>query len=80
MDVTFYAGAAEAAGARSRELDAPDGLTVADLIWRLGSGNQRLADVLTRCSVLVDGAPARDSSELVPAGARIDVLPPFAGG
>ncbi len=39
-----------------------------------------LAAVLPRCSVLVDGVVGHDELAEVPAGARVDVLPPFAGG
>lgn len=39
-----------------------------------------LADVLPRCSVLIDGVAGHDDDAAVSAGARVDVLPPFAGG
>jgi sulfur-carrier protein len=39
-----------------------------------------LAAVLARCSVLVEGIVGHDEVAQVPAGARVDVLPPFAGG
>ena len=79
MLITFYAGAADAAGITSTEL--PDGdLTAAELVGRLGAGDQRLADVLSACSLLVDGTPVRDPAQAIPAAARVDILPPFAGG
>ena len=37
-------------------------------------------DVLLRCSFLVDGLTTRDRELLVPDGAVVDVMPPFAGG
>lgn len=40
----------------------------------------RLGDVLPRCSFLVNEVAAHDTSAEVPPGARVDVLPPFAGG
>jgi molybdopterin converting factor small subunit len=79
MDITYYAGAADAAGTSSVHLDAGD-LTADDLRERLGARNETLAGVLASCSLLVDGAPVRDGATLVPSGARVDVLPPFAGG
>lgn len=79
MDITYYAGAADAAGASTAKLDGGD-LTAADLRSRLGAGNERLARVLESCSLLVDGVPVRDAETLIPSGARVDVLPPFAGG
>ena len=59
---------------------ADTALTVADLRTALveahGAAFER---VLTRCSVLIGGVRA-DDADLVPAGAVVDVLPPFAGG
>ena len=79
MEIAYYAGAADAAGTESEQLDA-DQLTVATLIELLGSRHDRLAPVLARCSLLVDGHRVDDPGELIDAGSRIDVLPPFAGG
>jgi molybdopterin converting factor small subunit len=79
VQITYYAGAADAAGTATAILD--DGpLTAADLRSRLGEGNERLGDVLPHCTLLVDGSPVRDPGEVVPGTARVDVLPPFAGG
>ena len=78
MDVRFYAGAAEAAGRHLEEVSGP--LSVDGLIAHLSSDRPALAKVLTRCSVLVDGRQVVDPSEPLPTGARVDVLPPFAGG
>ena len=79
MKITYYAGAADAAGSPGAELDAHD-LTAAQLTALLGQDNARLAEVLPRCTLLVDGTPVRDPGTLIGAGARVDVLPPFAGG
>lgn len=79
MQITYYAGAADAAGTGSAQLDAGD-LTATELLDRLGAGDEKLASVLSCCSVLVDGSPVRDGSQLITAGSRVDVLPPFAGG
>jgi molybdopterin converting factor small subunit len=79
MKITYYAGAADAAGSPGTELATPD-LTAAELTALLGRDNARLADVLHRCTLLVDGTPVRDPADLIAAGARVDVLPPFAGG
>ena len=79
MQITYYAGAADAAGTTTAAL--PDGpLTAAELRHRLGAGNERLGDVLPHCTLLVDGSPVRDAHQVVPGSARVDVLPPFAGG
>jgi molybdopterin synthase catalytic subunit len=79
MLITFYAGAADAAGSTTSELESGE-LTAAELLDRLGGANPRLADVLQQCSLLVDGRPVRDAAEVIPNTARVDVLPPFAGG
>lgn len=79
MQITYYAGAADAAGTTTAQLDAGE-LTAAELLGRLGEGDERLAGVLSSCSLLVDGHAVRDTGERIPAGARVDVLPPFAGG
>ncbi len=79
MQITYYAGAADAAGAATAHLDSGQ-LTAADLLDRLGDGNDRLAGVLPACSLLVDGRAVTGPDEVIPAGSRVDVLPPFAGG
>ena len=79
MVITYYAGAADAAGGPGAHLETSD-LTAAELTALLGRDNPRLAEVLPRCTLLVDGSPVREPGELIGAGARVDVLPPFAGG
>lgn len=78
MQVFLYAAAADAAGARQLAVAGP--LSTIDLLGRLGQERPALATVLTRCSVLVDGRQVADPGAALPADARIDVLPPFAGG
>lgn len=77
MQVHYYAGAADAAGCHVE--DVAGGVTVEGLLASLGEGRPLLADVLTRCSVLVDGRQP-DAADELGDDARIDVLPPFAGG
>jgi molybdopterin converting factor small subunit len=79
MLITYYAGAADAAGSPGAQLDAND-LPAAHLTALLGRDNARLAEVLPRCTLLVDGTPVRDPGTLIGSRARVDVLPPFAGG
>ena len=45
-----------------------------------GRSAAEFRDVLLRCSFLVDGLTTRDRELLVPDGAVVDVMPPFAGG
>lgn len=80
MRIRYFAGAAEAAGVAEETVDAQFDVTVAELVDQLGADRDRLAKVLAVSTLLVDGHPAHERSELVPAGASVDVLPPFAGG
>ncbi|MFC4018556.1 MoaD/ThiS family protein [Micromonospora sp. GCM10011542] len=81
MDLTirYFAGARAAAG--RREETAPAGRSLDDLTQELAERHGgRLADVLRVASFLVDGVTCHDRQAPLPAGATIDVLPPFAGG
>ena len=78
MRVTFYAAAADAAGLRELEVDGP--LSATELVAQLGAGHPALAAVLQRCSILVDGRQVSEPAAPLPEQARVDVLPPFAGG
>ena len=77
VHVRYFAAAAEAAGREHEDLPALE--TVGDLktalIERYGSDMKRVVD---SGSFLVDGVVSRDDSRKL--GARVDVLPPFAGG
>lgn len=79
VTVRYFAGARAAAG--RVEEDAPAGLDrdgfVAELTSRHGD---RLGRVLSAASFLVDGTVWHDRHAPLPAGATVDVLPPFAGG
>lgn len=79
MDITYYAGAADAAGTTGVHLDV-GAMTAHALRGLLGADDERLGKVLASCSLLVDGSPVRDAAEVIPGDARVDVLPPFAGG
>ncbi|MDJ0335846.1 MoaD/ThiS family protein [Salinibacterium sp. G-O1] len=77
VTVRYFAAAAEAAGCDEEQL--PVASTVGELrsllVERYGDA---MARVLAAGSFLVDGVVSRDDSRAV--GARVDVLPPFAGG
>lgn len=77
MLIRFFAGAAEAAGTDTLEVDAT-GQTVESLRAQLGAGNDRLAKVLVASSLLADGQ--RRSEGPLDDVSQLDVLPPFAGG
>ncbi len=75
--VRYFAAASEAAGRTEERLEAVP--TVGELrtvlVARYG---EPMARVLDSGSFLVDGVVSRDDSRAL--GARVDVLPPFAGG
>ena len=76
----FFGGAAEAAGGYVREVpssETPE--TLGELLEQLSAESPELARILSVSSYLVNERSARPDSELAP-GARVDVLPPFAGG
>ena len=77
MTVRYFAAAAEAAGVEEETL--PSVATVGELrsllVERYGDA---MAKVLASGSFLVDGVVSRDDARAL--GARVDVLPPFAGG
>ena len=79
MEITYYAGAADAAGTEREQLDTPD-TTAEQLVSLLSARHNALTGVLKSCSLLVDGSPAKDPRTRISAGSRVDVLPPFAGG
>lgn len=77
VTVRYFAAAADAAGREEEILRvAPTaGALRAELAERYGPAMTR---VLAAGSLLVDGVVTRDAAR--PLLARVDVLPPFAGG
>jgi molybdopterin converting factor small subunit len=87
VTIQYWAAAKEAAGVAAESVEAETLAEALDVIVaRRGddaASTERLRSVLARSSFLVDGAPAgrRMPADLVlPEAARIEVLPPFAGG
>lgn len=79
LTVRYFAGARAAAG-RAEET-APAGRSLDELLVELTERHgERLAVVLKAASFLVDGLACHDRQAPLPAGATVDVLPPFAGG
>ena len=77
ITVRYFAAAAEAAGVDAEQLPAGSAAQVrAAMVASHGPGLDR---VLGRCALLADGVRV-EGDDLVPAGATLDVLPPFAGG
>ena len=75
--VRYFAAAAEAAGVLEESLPAVAtvGALRVELVVRYGDP---MARVLASGSFLVDGVVSRDDARAL--GARVDVLPAFAGG
>ncbi len=81
MTVRYFAAARAAAGVEAEPVAVPVGATV-DLLLKTvrAAHGDDLARVLDRCSFLLDEVAVRDRGALLPDGAVLDVLPPFAGG
>jgi molybdopterin synthase sulfur carrier subunit len=83
VTIQYWAAAKEAAGMATEAVEAETLAEALDVIVARRGQDGRLRSILARSSFLVDGAPAgrRGPADLVlPEAARIEVLPPFAGG
>ncbi|MBQ0994477.1 MoaD/ThiS family protein [Micromonospora sp. H61] len=79
LTIRYFAGARAAAGRAEEAI--PAGRSLDDLTSELTRRHgDRLAGVLRVASFLVNGVTCHDRQAPLPAGATIDVLPPFAGG
>lgn len=85
LDLHYFAAARQAAGTAAEQVFAP--ATLRDLVAELGDAHagttaagMPLADVLERCSFLLDGQGTDDLDASLEGISRVDVLPPFAGG
>lgn len=88
MQINFFAAARAAAGVPSLTIDDAElpETTLEALSAYLAArhtgttpSGQTLADILPRCTFLVDGVASSSGVNLRGVG-RVDVLPPFAGG
>jgi sulfur-carrier protein len=84
VTLRYWAAAKQAAGVAEERVDSVG--TLAELLAaavRLHPDDGAFARVLARCSFLVDGDPVGKRSHeavLLPDGAVVEALPPFAGG
>lgn len=76
VTVRYWAGARAAAGV---DAEAASGRTVGEVLADVAARHTALEPVLKVASILLDGRPAAVGDPL-PAGATLEVLPPFAGG
>ena len=79
INVHFFAAARAAVGAHEVTIPAD---SLEGVLDRLGADYPEFAAVRPRCSYLIGGVAVHgDLAEIhVEPGARVDVLPPFAGG
>ncbi|MGL4306486.1 MAG: MoaD/ThiS family protein [Mycobacteriaceae bacterium] len=80
VTIRYFAAARSAAGVEGCTINISDKSTVANLQSTLGENNQKLSEVLSRCSFLRNSRAILDLSTVLHEGDTIDVLPPFAGG
>jgi sulfur-carrier protein len=84
VTLRYWAAAKAAAGVGEEYFDGPG--TLAELLAAARAshpGDLGFSQVLARCSYLVNGSPAglrSAESVLLPVGALVEALPPFAGG
>jgi len=80
ITVRYFAGAQAATGVEAERLPVAAPLPLEELAAELARRHgAELARVLVAASFLIDEVPGpRD--RVVPTGATVDVLPPFAGG
>jgi len=76
ITVRYWAAAMAAAGVEAEEYPAG---RLSSVLAAAQSVHPDLERVLAVASVLVEGVPAQPDVE-VPAGATVEILPPFAGG
>jgi sulfur-carrier protein len=80
ITVRYFAGARAAAGIAEETLPLAEGTALGDLADQLATRHgTELARVLTAASFLINEV-AGATDRAIPAGATVDVLPPFAGG
>jgi molybdopterin converting factor small subunit len=81
LDVRYFAGAAAAAGLEQEVvLLDHQSATLGGLLAHLRDVHPPLARVLAVATALVDELAVTDGATPLRDGARVDVLPPFAGG
>ncbi|MGQ4596640.1 MoaD/ThiS family protein [Nocardia sp. R6R-6] len=79
VEIRYFAAIADAVGKDIETMDFPAGATVADLRATLAATyGPDLDKMLAVCAYLIGDELTRDPSAVL--SARVDVLPPFAGG
>jgi molybdopterin converting factor small subunit len=77
VQVHLFAAARAAVGASSITVQPG---TLSSVLDEVSERFPAFARVRPQCSFLLDEVSCSDSSAVIDAGSRLDVLPPFAGG
>lgn len=82
ITMRYFAGVADAAGAREERLSVPAGATISELSAMLrGLHGQEFSRLFAMSAVLIGGKRAEATARIpMDDDVLIDVLPPFAGG
>lgn len=81
VTVRYFAAARAASGVKEEVVNLPDGASIADVLAQVESQHgERLRQVLTCSSLLIDELVVHDRLTAATPGSTVDVLPPFAGG
>ena len=75
--VHFYGASKAAAGASILKIPAG---TLGALLQELSDREAKLAELLPKCSYLLNSVACDDLNQVLVEGDQIDVLPQFAGG
>ena len=79
IQVLFFASCRDIVGNRDSEMDVPDGMTLADLIERIGSEHPRFREIEPSLMVSVNQDYV-DRSQALSAGDEVAFIPPVSGG
>jgi sulfur-carrier protein len=85
ITVRYWAAARSAAGVPADQIEVPGPVSLGEVVRRAAAlhPGTRLPEVLKVCSVLVGDRPVSSTEPrevVVPPGASVEFLPPFAGG
>ncbi len=86
VTLRYWASARAAAGTDSDAMEVVGPVSLAELVSRARAAHtdsSRFSDVLSCCAVMVGDRPVTTgdaTTVMVPPGATVEFLPPFAGG
>ena len=80
ITIRYFAAAAAALGIDEETITQANAPNIGAIVQQRSATSLAAAQVLARCSFIVDGKATRDLSYPLNSGSKLDVLPPFAGG